>query len=274
MARQWYYAHSSQTHGPVSARKLKYLAATGGLQPQDLIWPEGGEPDRAVPAEKAIDFATLRRLAQEARARSTTHKPQPASDDLPEWLDGIDHLFRDPEQALGPVPDWLQPPRPAAAGLPDWLTDLPTADRPPEPEPSPPLAERVVPSASPVPIAPPIASPIGTTLLERMGIDPISQRVVDWARFEAWREAQRLFVDELPLPPDSDPDPFHTARKRLAVWFDLQKNRERLARGDRTGIHNDIALQRFMSHFDQFGRDKLARLWEYVDFLIETRRGS
>ena len=97
---------------------------------------------------------------------------------------------------------------------------------------------------------------------------------MDWARFEAWRKAQRLFVDELPLPPETDPDPFHTARKRLAGWFALEKNRERTERGDRAGIHNDIALQHFISHFEQFGRDKLARLWEYVDFLIETRQAA
>ncbi len=270
MASQWYYAHNSQTHGPVSPRKLKYLAATGGLQPHDLIWPEGGEADRAVKAETALDFATLRRLAQEARTGSATPKPLPTGDDLPEWLDGIDSLFREPDQAVGPVPDWLQPPRPAAAGLPDWLLELP-AIPPAEPEPLPPMADPVTPPEDPVPMAPPLAAPIGSTLLERMGIDPVSESVVNWTRFEAWREAQRLLLDELPLPPEADPDPFHTARKRLATWFDLEKNRERLTRADRMGIHNDIALQRFISHFDQFGRDKLARLWEYVDFLIETR---
>ena len=27
-----------------------------------------------------------------------------------------------------------------------------------------------------------------------------------------------------------------------------------------------------MSHFERYGLDKQARLWEFVDFLIETRR--
>src|SRR5262249_58123095 len=38
MAHRWFYSHNGSTLGPVSARQLKYLAATGGLQPEDLIW--------------------------------------------------------------------------------------------------------------------------------------------------------------------------------------------------------------------------------------------
>jgi hypothetical protein len=278
MPRQWFYAHNGHTHGPVSARKLKYLAATGGLQPQDLIWPEDDEPEKAVVAEVALDFAALRRLAQAARQRGGAGKPRAEGDPSTEWRDEIDQLFRDPEQAVGPVPDWLQSDPPAdaasaASGLPDWL-DEPPAEAPAEVAP-----ESDAPAAEPAP-------PVGGSLLERMGIDPVSERVVDWGKLRAWLDGQRQQPTAatgggpegqedcspgLTVPSESDPDPFHTARKELAAWFDREKNRERLARGDATAIRHDATLQLFMSHFERYGRDKLARLWEYVEFLIETR---
>jgi hypothetical protein len=271
MPRDWYYAHNGQTHGPVSARKLKHLAATGGLQPEDLIWPEDRDPEKAVVAETALDFAALRRLAQQVRRRGEAAKPREEVEPSTGWLDGIDQLFREPEQAVGPVPDWLQtgPPRAsaggAASGLPDWLSE-PSAEVPAEV-----VAEPAEPAGAPAE-PPPVAAPVGESLLERMGIDPVSERVVDWGKLKAWLDGQRQQTAELPIPEDSDPDPFHTARKQLAAWFDLEKNRERLARGDATAIRHDVALQPFMSHFERYGRDKLARLWEYVEFLIETRQ--
>ena len=74
MARQWFYSHKGQNFGPVSARQLKYLAATGGLQPEDLIWPDGADPGRATVAGGALDFANLRRLAQKVRRRPAPGK--------------------------------------------------------------------------------------------------------------------------------------------------------------------------------------------------------
>ena len=41
MSEQWYYTKGDQKHGPVTAEKLKELAASGQLQPSDLIWKEG-----------------------------------------------------------------------------------------------------------------------------------------------------------------------------------------------------------------------------------------
>jgi hypothetical protein len=267
MAHRWFYAHHGHTLGPVSARQLKYLAASGGLQPEDLIWTEGSDPAKAVAAERALDFGALRRLAQELGRRPAASKPQPADEELPGWLDEMDRLYRDPEQALGPVPDWLQPePTTAVAGVPDWLSDLAGAAPPPDPPP-PDIIE-----AAPVPIAPPVATPVGNALLERMGIDPVSERVVDWGKLKRWLEEQmRQRPGELPVPSEMDADPFQAARKQLAAWFDLPKNRDRLACGELSALREDAALRQFMNHFTRYGADKLARLWEFVDFLIDAR---
>src|SRR5262249_6707649 len=145
------------------------------------------------------------------------------------------------------------------AGLvPDWLQDVSAAEPPPGPEPAPAPLPPVAVSAAGVPIAPPVAAPVGHALLERMGIDPVSERVVDWAKLKRWLEEQmRQRPGELPVPPETDADPFQMARKQLAAWFDLPKNRERLRCGELSALRQDPALVQFMAHFERYGRDKL-----------------
>ena len=41
MTHQWYYSKNDGQQGPVSAEQLKQLAASGDLQPTDLVWKEG-----------------------------------------------------------------------------------------------------------------------------------------------------------------------------------------------------------------------------------------
>ena len=229
-----------------------------------------------------LDFAALRRAAQKAHLRPAAKKPEPAENKLPGWLDELDSLFREPALAVGPTPDWLQPSEPAAPGLPDWFDESsPSEDAEPEPEEpepeapaSPPLAAPVAAAPAEVPIAAPVAAPVGGSLLQRMGIDPTTERVVDWAKLKAWiseQLAQRP-GGELPVPTEFDADPFQTARKQLAAWFALKKNQERITQGEDAAIRQDPALQQFMNHFVRFGAEKQAHLWEFVDFLIETRR--
>ena len=38
---QWYFSKNNQQQGPVSAEQLKQLAASGQLQPTDMVWKEG-----------------------------------------------------------------------------------------------------------------------------------------------------------------------------------------------------------------------------------------
>jgi hypothetical protein len=41
MADQWYYAHQGQQSGPVSTEQLRQIAASGQIQPSDMVWTEG-----------------------------------------------------------------------------------------------------------------------------------------------------------------------------------------------------------------------------------------
>ncbi|MGD0283957.1 MAG: DUF4339 domain-containing protein, partial [Dissulfurispiraceae bacterium] len=41
MSEQWYYTKNDEKHGPVTAERMKELAASGQLHPSDRIWKEG-----------------------------------------------------------------------------------------------------------------------------------------------------------------------------------------------------------------------------------------
>ena len=109
MSQEWYYSSDGERHGPVGAKKLKSLAASGDLRPDDLVWKEGmGEWQ---PASK------LKKLFPEPADRSEPVTFQEAETTQPDR----------PSAAVGsrsapPVEDG-----PAAAGrpglwTPKWLT--------------------------------------------------------------------------------------------------------------------------------------------------------
>ncbi len=41
MAKEWHYSRDGEQHGPISQDELKALAASGQLQPGDLVWKDG-----------------------------------------------------------------------------------------------------------------------------------------------------------------------------------------------------------------------------------------
>jgi serine/threonine protein phosphatase PrpC len=99
MLDRWYYTHGGQTLGPVTAAQLRQLAGSGGLSPDDLLWPEGRQQSEAVPAHAAVDFKTL--------SAPIAHKP--------DWLDDI--------RAAAQTET-----KPSSSTQPDWLDDVRTAE--------------------------------------------------------------------------------------------------------------------------------------------------
>src|SRR4051812_15634803 len=55
MADQWYYTDQGQQMGPVSTEELKRYAASGRLQPGDLVWKDG--MPKWVPVSSVGEFA-------------------------------------------------------------------------------------------------------------------------------------------------------------------------------------------------------------------------
>jgi|GEM_PF-2056418 len=43
MAKEWHYAIDGEKHGPVTSQQLKELAASGDIQPTDLVWTSGNQ---------------------------------------------------------------------------------------------------------------------------------------------------------------------------------------------------------------------------------------
>jgi len=64
----WYYAKDGQQFGPVSAAQLKQLATAGKLQPEDLVFQEGGK--EWVPASSVKGLFAGATSTRSAPARS------------------------------------------------------------------------------------------------------------------------------------------------------------------------------------------------------------
>jgi ferredoxin len=56
---QWYYTRDRKPHGPVSAARLKELAATGELSPADLVLRDGTQKWVAASKVKGLTFAEV-----------------------------------------------------------------------------------------------------------------------------------------------------------------------------------------------------------------------
>lgn len=54
MAQEWYYAKDGDRHGPIASKQLKALAASGDLQPTDLVWTEGRNEWKPASAVKGL----------------------------------------------------------------------------------------------------------------------------------------------------------------------------------------------------------------------------
>jgi PPM family protein phosphatase len=142
MADSWYYTHAGSSQGPVSHEQLKQLAAAGNLAPTDLVWPEGGDPRRAVQAQAVLPVATFR----------------PGTDSSGNWLGKVAEALATSPGSPGTRPDWLSDVQQATAGTP---TPAPATPAPPPLPPSfPPKSATTRPKPPATEVAPPKAVPV------------------------------------------------------------------------------------------------------------------
>jgi hypothetical protein len=116
MAEEWYYAREGEEFGPVSAVRLKQLAASGQLQPTDLIWKIGSDkrvPARTVKGLWGNGSGTTPKAPAPAPARPSPPRRQPSDEDLlevtPEDADEDDRSAPGKKQKSkkGGTPVWV-----------------------------------------------------------------------------------------------------------------------------------------------------------------------
>jgi len=97
-AMQWYYAKGDRQLGPVGTAELKQLAASGSLEPQDLIWREG--MDDWVPAENVKGLFEGESKRPPAAAPAPPKAASPAAE-IPEPETPIGEMQSEPPQSPG-----------------------------------------------------------------------------------------------------------------------------------------------------------------------------
>jgi hypothetical protein len=137
MTYRWYYTCLGQTHGPVTSDELKRRAAEGLLQPDDLLWPEGGGRESAVEVQAAVDLEALRagrpvapNWLEDARKALEEARPAPGAA-APDWIEDV-RATEGSRQERPPVqPDWLPDVTRAEALLPPLVLPVPDDETPP-----------------------------------------------------------------------------------------------------------------------------------------------
>ena len=76
MATEWHYCHKGDTCGPVSAKELKRLAASGELEPADMVWRD--DWDEGVPAARVQGLFPSAREKRPATALPASAQPTEA----------------------------------------------------------------------------------------------------------------------------------------------------------------------------------------------------
>jgi hypothetical protein len=90
MADQWYYAHQGQQAGPVSIEQLRQLAASGQLQPDDMVWKQGMTAWAPANTVEGLFSAALGPAAPPPGAAPAApgYPPQPAAPQTGQYAGG------------------------------------------------------------------------------------------------------------------------------------------------------------------------------------------
>jgi len=261
MSQSWFYQHAGETHGPVSSEQIRELAQKKLLEAHDLIWPEGGNPEGAIPADAALDFSVFPGSApatSAAHAEEPTPAPPPPAPSkprpgrVPDWLDDVAAVEKASPKSRAAVT--------AAPSAPDYLEDLRLwvgldtvrGGRPAVMSPSKPSV--------------PLAKPVSET-----GFDPQTGRILDPEKFKKWQQ-QRPAGLQSGVTNGSMLEAFRKARIMLETWIDDDKNRLRITHGDVQEIKEHKEIQAILGRFSQYGSTMTAKLERHVEFLVENRR--
>ncbi len=155
MSDSWYYCTraNGKVFGPCSSDDLRRSVRTGALAPEDLLWPAGGDPRDAVPAEAALAFPDLG-----------------VQDNLPDWLADVAAA-----ETTGPIQRlWRM------SEVPDWVAELQRLDALPAPGAAP------HPSMAPEDGPPPASAQVDSQVPP--SAEPASPRPIGESRDESLQE--------------------------------------------------------------------------------------
>jgi hypothetical protein len=163
MAEEWFYAHEGNEFGPFSSAQLKRLAASGQIQPTDLVWKAGVAKRVPARAVKGLCPASAPAAQLQPAAAHTPSQPvpspQPAAEE-PVELTAVDFASA-PTQDFGSltastqVEDEVE----LTAVEPAPLPPPPVAPSPPQPHyPQPPAPAYPTPPAAPPVHSVPVSS--------------------------------------------------------------------------------------------------------------------
>lgn len=116
---RWFFIHDGKAYGPVTNDQLRQVAFAGILGPNDLIWPEGVDPQHAAPAHATIDIVDICNptVGKPAEKPAFAAPARSSPGALPDWLSDVRKLE---EPAAKPRP----PSKGTSGPLPKWLDDI------------------------------------------------------------------------------------------------------------------------------------------------------
>jgi hypothetical protein len=249
LTTNWFYARDGRTYGPVSGTEIKRLAASGQLQPHDLLWPDSADRSRAVVACTAVPFSAGNLAPEDQPAAGPPAKTASA-----------------PEPAPGvPVAVALAVPVPVALPV---LVAQPLLPPPPAP-PVPPTRDS---GAAPLPDA---LTPSRTDQPpDETGLDAQTGRILDPARFARWqRDQARKRQEELAARPTTTlPEVYLQGKRELERWIDRDDNRDRILAADLDAIGRDRELLDVLEAYRCWGPALVEKLRQHLTFLLDNRR--
>jgi hypothetical protein len=269
LANNWFYSRDGQTHGPVSSGEIKRLAASGQLQPQDLLWPDNADPGSAVVACTAVPFSARQPVVLPPAKAAPAPEPPPA-------VQPVSPAASPPLAVPVAGPILLALPIMVEQAAAPVTTPLPADTQAPSPPPAsePVPVEKPVrtPAITPLPVA--LASRRDDSPPEETGYDAQTGRILDAVRFTSWqRDQARKRQEELAGRPTTPLlEVYLQAKKDVERWVDGEQNRDLVVAGDLEVIREDGRLLDVLRPYRCWGPGLMEKLWQHLAFVVENRR--
>jgi hypothetical protein len=104
------------------------------------------------------------------------------------------------------------------------------------------------------------------------GFDPSTGRIVDPAKFQEWKTANRSTCTEAGATNASIFEVFRKARTEIERWVDDDQNQGRLIHAEWKQLQSHPALQQILDKYSGYGKEMHDKLVRHLQFMVENRR--